>query len=263
MTNPLATILVVIDIANSTQFIEKVGDRRASQVFKVYDRIFRGLLYRHNGLEIDKTDGALLLFSTISDALNYANQYHSLIEKHTNLKSRVGIHSGIVYTHSNSRIFVSRGAKPIEVEGLQKAVTARIMSLADGGQTIISQRCLELIKRKTHLLLHPHYTRHIGDYKLKGVSRPMSLYLCTPKKDRLHIPKNKSKVKQVKKPSKSTSEKVLKYGLPPFILLSMHELSALWISLSVFGYAPEYYIVQKIYDSLHFFALLIESWVYY
>ena len=79
---PTFVILVLIDIVDSTKFIERVGDMRASEVMRVYDRIFRGLLIKYEGLEIDKTDGALLLFETMRDALNYIQAYHSMGEGH-------------------------------------------------------------------------------------------------------------------------------------------------------------------------------------
>ena len=62
-------ILVIIDIVDSTKFIEKAGDMRAAKTMRLYDRIFRGLLIKYAGLEIDKTDGALLLFESMRDAL--------------------------------------------------------------------------------------------------------------------------------------------------------------------------------------------------
>ena len=46
------------------------------------------------------------------------------------MASRVGIHLGEVVLRENSPEDVARGAKPLEVEGLAKAIAARVMSLA-------------------------------------------------------------------------------------------------------------------------------------
>ena len=133
-------ILVMIDIVDSTKTTEKLGDFKMSQKMRLYDRISRGLLIKWDGLEIDRTDGYLLIFETMREALEYSTEYHKLVERHLGFQSRIGIHAGIVIMHSNDSFFVSRGAKPIEVEGIQKSVCARIMSLAQGGQTLLSSR---------------------------------------------------------------------------------------------------------------------------
>ena len=95
-------ILVCIDLVDSTKFIESLGDVRASKAMCVYDRIFRGLLFKYNGLEIDKTDGALLIFETMREALAYITEYHALVEHHLCLRSQAGIHCGNVIMHSNN-----------------------------------------------------------------------------------------------------------------------------------------------------------------
>lgn len=216
---PTFVILVLIDIVDSTKFIERVGDMHAAGVMRVYDRIFRGLLIKYEGLEIDKTDGALLLFETMRDALNYTQAYHSMVERHLGLKSRVGIHCGYVVMHSNSQLFVSRGAKPIEVEGIQKAIAARIMSLAGGGQTFLSKRAGEYAASVRGTLL----MRDLGMWKLKGVKAPMQLYAIGDHVNRLGRPKENEKVKLVKPPKLTPKERrnrfLRRYVLYPVLVV--------------------------------------------
>lgn len=216
-------ILVIIDIVDSTQFIEKAGDIRAAQVMRLYDRIFRGLLIKYEGLEIDKTDGALLLFETMKDALRYVTEYHVLVEKHLGLRSRVGIHCGNVVMHSNAEKFVSRGAKPIEVEGITKNITARIMSLAGPGQTLMSKRAGEYAQSVKGSLL----IKEIGRWRMKGVAHTLLLYVVSHDKQRLNPPKQTDKVKRVQAPTLTPEEKRIRFFkiwiFPYFYLLLLRE----------------------------------------
>jgi len=206
MSTPTFAIIVMIDLVNSTKYIEKVGDKVASKTFRLYDRIFRGLLVRYNGIEIDKTDGALLLFQNMKDAVRYVLEYHNLVETNLGLKSRVGIHCGTVMMHSNSSIWVSRGAKPIEIEGIEKVLCARVMSLAEAGQTLATKRASQII-----LSFRLVYVAYIGDFKLKGVRKPIPLYTIGKEKKRLKIPRGNDKVKLVKKPPLTKAQKLFRF----------------------------------------------------
>lgn len=220
-------IMVLIDIVDSTKFTERVGDQRAAEAMRIYDRIFRGLLIKYDGLEIDKTDGALLLFETMKDALNYVMEYHHLVEKHLGLKSRVGVHCGHVMTHSNSAAFIARGAKPIEVDGLQKSIAARIMSLASGGQTFLSRRAGEYAASVRGKLL----MRDLGEWKLKGVQEAMRLYAIGKTLESLKRPKQTDKVRLIKPPKMSPKElwrmRAKRYVLLPAFICGLYWLLAL------------------------------------
>jgi class 3 adenylate cyclase len=215
-------ILVCIDIVDSTQFIESQGDVRASQVMRVYDQIFRGLLIKYNGLEIDKTDGALLIFETMREALQYITAYHAMIEHHLNLKSRAGIHCGPVVMFSNNEQFVARGAKPIEVDGIHKVITARIMSVAGGGQTLMSQRAGEYAASVRGQLL----MKNIGVWSLKGVKAPLKLFAISASNKRLYAPQESEKVKLIKPPPLTPRERwkrrFNRYVLPVILLFSAY-----------------------------------------
>lgn len=220
--NQSFVILMMIDIVDSTKTTEKLGDMKMSQKMRLYDRISRGLLIKWNGLEIDRTDGYLLLFESMREALEYSTEYHKLVEQHLGFKSRIGIHAGVVIMHSNDKFFVSRGAKPIEVEGIQKSVCARIMSLALGGQTLLSDRAGQIAMSSRNNL----YMRDIGKWQFKGVKNPMQLYCISWIKERLVQPKSTEKVKLVIKP-KLTREELIKlrfkrYGIPLIILITAY-----------------------------------------
>ncbi len=54
--------LLLSDLVNSTLLVERLGDRRAAELFARHDRLARDLLPEYGGVEIDKTDGFLMLF---------------------------------------------------------------------------------------------------------------------------------------------------------------------------------------------------------
>ena len=142
----VVTTLLVSDLVGSTQLVEKLGDREASALFRRHDRVARDLLETHGGREIDKTDGFLLLFDRPWNAVAYALDYHQSLYD-LEFEARVGIHLGEVVLHHNSESDVQRGAKPVEVEGLAKPTAARLMSLAVGGQTLLTRAAYEVARR--------------------------------------------------------------------------------------------------------------------
>src|SRR3546814_15373874 len=99
--------VVCLDLANSTALIEKLGDARAAELFRRHDRLARDLLRNHNGREVDKTDGFLLLFDRAVDAVGFALEYQRALaqmgrEEEQLLHARFGIPIGAVVVWENS-----------------------------------------------------------------------------------------------------------------------------------------------------------------
>jgi len=131
--------LLLTDVVDSTKLAEAIGDQAMAQVWTSHDRVARDLLPKFQGREIDKTDGMLMLFDGAADAVAYALAYHrALAELPVPLKARAGLHVGAVMLRENTAADIALGAKPIEVEGLAKPTAARVMSLARGGQTLLT-----------------------------------------------------------------------------------------------------------------------------
>lgn len=239
--NSTFAILVIIDLVNSTKYFEKVGDKRASEAMRVYDRIFRGLLIKYDGLEIDKTDGALLIFESMREALMYCKEYHSLVEKHVGLKSRVGIHCGVVMMHSNHKAFVARGAKPVEVDGIHKNICARIMSLAGGGQTLLSKTAGEYASASS--VRGGMLMANLGTWKMKGVKAPMKVYAVGANLEDLRRPKETDKVKLVIPPKMTSREKWMRF-FKIFVVfpLSLVGLYAMLLTLVI---CEEFQIIDR------------------
>jgi predicted ATPase/class 3 adenylate cyclase len=163
--------LLLTDVVDSTKLSEAIGDAAMAEVWAAHDRAARDLLPGFHGLEIDKTDGMLLMFESPSNALNYATAYHkAMTTLPVPVKARAGLHVGPVILRENSPADVARGAKPIEVDGLAKPTAARVMSLARGGQTLLTPEA-RLALGETELQFQSH-----GHWVLKGLAEPIELF---------------------------------------------------------------------------------------
>jgi len=72
---PLLRTLVLCDLVDSTALVERLGDRRAAELFRRHDRQARSLVHQFGGLEIDKTDGFLMMFERPIQAVAFALAY--------------------------------------------------------------------------------------------------------------------------------------------------------------------------------------------
>jgi non-specific serine/threonine protein kinase len=173
----------ICDLVDSTALLERLGDAPAATVFSRHDELVRSLLARHAGTEVDKADGFLLLFDRPASAVAMALEYHAGLvrlsdELHTTLAARVGIHLGEVLLRDHRRESGRPAARPLEVEGLPKAIAARLMSLAAGGQTLLTRGAYDLARRGLVGAELPgalRWTAH-GEYRLKGVNDPVEVF---------------------------------------------------------------------------------------
>ena len=184
--------LLLTDVVDSTKLSEAIGDQAMAQVWAAHDRVARDLLPQWRGREIDKTDGMLLMFETSADAVYYALHYHhALADMAVPLKARAGLHVGPVLLRENSAEDVARGAKPLEVDGLAKPTAARVMSLARGGQTLLTTEAREDLG-KSVLKVQSH-----GHWQVKGVADPIELFEVGFPEDRFVAPSDSDKVFRV------------------------------------------------------------------
>ncbi len=166
--------LLFSDIVDSTQLVERLGDAQALALWAQHDRCARDLLVTHGGREIDRTDGLFLLFDDSAAAAAFALSYHDALAA-VGFRARVGIHVGTVALRENSASDVARGAKPLDVEGLSKPFAARLMALAQGGQTLLSASAALALRPDAALPQGAQIESH-GHYRLKGVSEPAEVF---------------------------------------------------------------------------------------
>jgi predicted ATPase/class 3 adenylate cyclase len=163
--------LLLTDVVDSTRLAARIGDAAMAEVWSAHDRAARDLLPVWHGREIDKTDGMLLLFESAHDAVRYALDYQrALAALPVPLQARAGLHVGPVILRENSVEDVARGAKPLEVEGLAKPTAARVMSVARGGQVLLTPQAREALG-EVPLRLVSH-----GHWAIKGLAEPLELF---------------------------------------------------------------------------------------
>lgn len=188
--------LLLTDVVGSTDLAERLGDAAMAAVWAAHDRAARALLPLHHGREIDKTDGMLLLFERAADAAAYAAAYHrALAALPVPLAARAGLHVGPVILRENPPDEVARGAKPLEVDGLAKPIVARVMSLAGGGQTLVTPDALATLQAEGALAGRVHGSH--GHWMLKGVADPVELFEIGDDASRFAAPKEADKAWRV------------------------------------------------------------------
>lgn len=155
---PQLRTLLLTDLCDSTGLVEKLGDGPAAALFRDHDRLVLELQQRWRGRLIDRSDGLLLLFERPLDGLGFALDYRRGLEALGNahrtepLLARAGLHVGEVLIWRNSEEAVNAGAKPVEIEGLAKPFTARLMQLARPGQILLSSVVEPLVRRSVREL---------------------------------------------------------------------------------------------------------------
>jgi len=174
--------LLLTDVVDSTKLSERIGDAAMARVWAAHDRVARDLLPPWRGREIDKTDGMLLLFDDAADAVQYAQAYHAGLASIAvslpfdlpwALRARAGLHVGPVILRENAPDDVLRGAKPLEVDGMAKPTAARVMSVARGGQTLLTPEARAALGTALDDLGLPLQSH--GFWVLKGVAEPVEL----------------------------------------------------------------------------------------
>jgi eukaryotic-like serine/threonine-protein kinase len=183
LPGPTVRTLLITDLVDSTALVRKLGNERASEVAARHDRIARDLLPTFGGVEIDKTDGFLLLFERPVNAVRYALAYHQALEELSvelglQLLARAGMHLGEVMLRRNSPEDVARGAKLLEVEGLAKPIAARTASLALARQTLITRGAFNLAREAAATELPADQVRWLahGPYLFQGLDEPLEVF---------------------------------------------------------------------------------------
>lgn len=164
--------LLLTDVVDSTALWRRLGDDAMASLWAVHDRVARDLLQQWSGLEIDKSDGFLTLFESVDDAVGYVIAYHrALAALSVPIKARAGLHFGAVLLRENSAVDVARGAKPLEVGGLALPIAARVMAIAQAGQTLLTAQALAALKNPASM----HTFRH-GHWHIKGLEEAIEVF---------------------------------------------------------------------------------------
>src|SRR5215831_9390649 len=133
--------LVFTDLVDSTALLSQLGDQAGASFLQQRRQIIRKVLQSYReGEEIETAgDSFFLVFTKPSDAARFALQVQGQLrqfslESRLSVQERIGIHLGEVVIAE-----YETEAKAKDLYGLQIATCARVMSLAQGGQILITR----------------------------------------------------------------------------------------------------------------------------
>jgi class 3 adenylate cyclase len=193
--------IVLTDIIGSTKYVQKVGTKQAAVRFSQHDRLVLALITRHKGQWVDNSDGHLMYFSTVHDAIAFSFDYKRKLKAiGFPFRSRVGIHYDSMIIIKASERLIQGGVKRISIEGLGKNIAARIMSLCGPDQILLSQAAY--VKFKSRLVAHKYIpsdalAAFVGLYRFKGVAEPEKIYALGTEQIHLQPPENIEKAKRL------------------------------------------------------------------
>jgi len=128
----LATVLYT-DIVESTRLVERMGDNRWRALLDMHDDIARRLLDAHGGTLIKTTgDGVLAVFDGPGRGIRFATDFRERLRP-LSLKIRTGIHTGEIEMRGD------------DVGGMAVHLAARILSVADAGEILVSRTVKDLV----------------------------------------------------------------------------------------------------------------------
>ncbi|HRA55921.1 MAG TPA: putative peptide modification system cyclase [Thermomonas sp.] len=241
-SKPQVRTLLLTDLVDSTQLVERIGDSAAAALFRSHDRIVLELQQRWRGRLIDRSDGLLLIFERPIDGLGFALDYARSLRdlgRELGLKQalqvRAGLHVGEVLQWENSHDAVALGAKPVEVEGLAKPLAARLMNLARPGQILLSATAEPLAHRAARELGTRGDTlvwKTYGRWRFKGLPEAQEVFEVgepglAPLRMPAHTPKAWRDLPLWRRPVALAAEALMAAGLAFGVWFLMHPQPAI------------------------------------
>lgn len=194
--------IVLTDIIGSTKFVQKHGARVAAKWFGVHDRMILSLITKFNGQWVDNSDGHLMYFAAVSDAIAFSFEYKKKLRQNKfPFRSRVGIHwdEDMIITKTAQHL-IKGGVKSLNIEGLGKARAARCMSICGPEQILLTKDAW--LKFKSRTSRNPYIPKKalgvlVGLYQFKGVKEPEQIYAMGLIEAQLQPPPDGDKVKRL------------------------------------------------------------------
>ncbi len=171
--------LLFTDIVGSTALKQALGDREALGRIQQHHALVRELLRSLPDAEEVSTagDSFFLVFHRPSDAVRFALQFQHRLrelarENPHPIQDRMGIHLGEVVMQQDE-------GKARDLHGLHVDLAARVMSLAEGGQILLSRSAFDNVRQalkgeELQGLKELQWLNH-GPYLLKGVDEPVEI----------------------------------------------------------------------------------------
>ena len=168
-----AQTLLLTDIVDSTLLNAEHGDSAMAVAWRLHDQSARKLVRRWKGREIARSDGLLLLFAKVEEAVGFAVDYHRTVQTlPVPMRARVAIHLGPVAVRENDSEDRALGAPAFELDGIVLPTAARIVGVTLGGQTLLSAAAKDALAPE--LAVSCRLSR--GFWQFKGVPEPVELF---------------------------------------------------------------------------------------
>jgi class 3 adenylate cyclase len=157
------------DLRGYTQFVEKHGDKAASELLSAYRALVRAAVAQFRGAEIrTEGDGFYVVFPSASSAIRCALAILEDAAQSTDaaggpLPVGIGIHAG--ETEDTAEGFVGSAVN----------IAARVCALAGPGELLITETVRGLVRTSMPLTIEPRGRRH-----LKGIREPIGLFAIRP-----------------------------------------------------------------------------------
>ncbi len=181
-TQPIRSVVIMFtDLVDSVGLKNRLGTASYNKLIARHDALFMEILHATAGAELiqDTGDGFYALFDSAADAVSAALRFQHVLRaeswKHTVPQVRIGLHAGQISEVTGTE----REAKLV---GLPIDLTARLMSLATGGQILMSAEVFDQAR-------HAHAEQMVaapdgrslswmahGTYKPKGYDHPIEVY---------------------------------------------------------------------------------------
>lgn len=193
--------IVLTDIIGSTKFVQKNGSYTAAKWFGAHDKAVMNFIARHNGQLIDASDGHLMMFATVVDAIGFAFEYKKYLRKKKfPFRSRVGIHWDKMLIIKSEAHIVRAGGKRINLEGIGKNIAARTMSICGEEQILMSSQAYLQYKKfghRSNYIPQKALSALVGLYSFKGVAEPEAIYAIGLIEAQLQPPPDGEKAKRI------------------------------------------------------------------
>lgn len=168
-------------MVGSTRLKQQLGDVAAVALMQRHHEIVRRILKAFpEGLEISTSgDSFFLVFAKPSDAVRFALLLQAQLrglakEQSLSITDRIGIHIGEVMIQDRPDLMKSR-----DLYGLQVDICARVMSVAEGNQILLTRSAFDNARQILKGLELPEVKELLwinhGTYELKGVEEPMEI----------------------------------------------------------------------------------------
>jgi class 3 adenylate cyclase len=161
--------MMVTDIAASTSFAERMGDRRWIEVLAEHNTLVREQVARHGGTEVkSQGDGFLVVFPSARRAIMAAVEVQRALadfrDDHpdTPIEVRVGLHTGEIVDVDG------------DVFGQNVVVAVRITDHAEPSEIVVSGLTRDLTVSGGDLSFGP-----ADEVELKGLSEPWRIHRVT------------------------------------------------------------------------------------